>query len=233
MQPSLETGMSLTSNYIGTVTLASFTCNLSTVNGSAFISNPSVRLDGFVDRKLTLTGGGKTLVGWVKSAGTGETTTELLTVAADRTFASDTGFWTKSAAEITISGGKANWASSDVEQGLDHASIATVGLLYKGVMTISNWVEGNVRWVSGAYATAHGSNATFTDYITSTHANIHILAHANPTTLKVDDISFSSVDLPSTDGVRIVSTKQGTNYNWASNDGLAPNGSYTLVVSLT
>jgi flagellar hook-associated protein FlgK len=226
-----DNGLSLATRILPAT--SGFTCNLSAINGNAFITNPSIVLTPYIGKKITLTAGGKTLVGWIKSAGTGETTTELITVAADRTFSSNTGFWTLSAAEISISGGKANWANSDVEQGLDHASITTVGVLYKGIMTISNFSAGSVRWVAGSYATANGSNATFTDYVTSSHANLHILAHANPTTLKVDDVSFSSVDTPSFTGVRITSTKGGTTYNWASDDGISYNAaSYTVTISV-
>jgi hypothetical protein len=50
-----------------------FICTLSTVAGTAFISNPSIALPPYINKKITLTAGGKTLVGWLKSAGAGET----------------------------------------------------------------------------------------------------------------------------------------------------------------
>ena len=213
---------------------AGFQCYLSMVNGNAFIHNPSTGLGAYIGKKVTLQAGGKTLVGWIDSKGTGETTTDLVT-GNNSTFASDTGFWTKSAAEVTISGGKANWTNSDVEQGLDRAGISTSGVLYLTKMTVSSLTTGGVRWKCGTYGTTRIANGTYTEYLTGSFTAIHILATvANPTNLKVDDVTFASVDTASFGGVRIVSTSGGSTYNWASDDGIDPNaGTFTVTISVS
>jgi len=53
--------------------LAGFTCNLSIVDGTAFITNPSTSLVPYIGRKITLNDGTQNLVGYIKAAGTGET----------------------------------------------------------------------------------------------------------------------------------------------------------------
>ena len=57
----------------GTVTLAGLTNNLSLVNGTAFVTNPSVDLRKWVGFKISLTETTHTLIGYVKAAGTGTT----------------------------------------------------------------------------------------------------------------------------------------------------------------
>lgn len=57
---------------------------------------------------------------------------EVIDVAADRDFSSDTGFWTKTNADVTISGGKANWGGS---QG------ALFGLRRSEFILKGDWVE--------------------------------------------------------------------------------------------
>jgi hypothetical protein len=48
----------------GLITLPVFTCDLSLTAGAAYIARPSISLATLNNRKLTLTAGGKTLVGW-------------------------------------------------------------------------------------------------------------------------------------------------------------------------
>lgn len=61
--------------------ITGLTCNLSLINGVALITNPSVNLAllAGLSVKITLTDAGKTLVGWIKGAGAGETYNELIT----------------------------------------------------------------------------------------------------------------------------------------------------------
>jgi len=61
-------------------TIASVACNLSTVAGTAFLTNPVFTSTGIPSNdlrwtlgfKLSIAAGGKTLVGWSKAAGTGD-----------------------------------------------------------------------------------------------------------------------------------------------------------------
>lgn len=52
--------------------IAAITCNLSTVDGGAFVTNPSINLSLLAGRpyKITLNDGAQNLVGWIKDAGT-------------------------------------------------------------------------------------------------------------------------------------------------------------------
>jgi hypothetical protein len=135
---------------------------------------------------------------------------------------------------VSIAGGKCVFTAVAANAGINKTALLTSGLLYKGIMTITDYTSGSAGWVAGASGTAHLTKATFTDYITATSADLHLFGmDAGGSTLNIDNVSFSSVNLPSTDGVRIVSAKQGATYNWTSNNGIVPNGTYTLVVSLT
>lgn len=49
------------------------TCNLSLVNGAAFITGSSVDVTPYVGRKIAITAGGNDLIGYAKAAGGGET----------------------------------------------------------------------------------------------------------------------------------------------------------------
>lgn len=89
--------------------VASLTCNLSLVDGTAFISNPSVDLTPYLGWTITLNDGTQNLVGWIKAAGTGETTNVVYT--SDFTVGVDG--WTTSgtvvAGNIDSIGGENDW----------------------------------------------------------------------------------------------------------------------------
>jgi hypothetical protein len=55
----------------GLITLPVFTCDLSLTAGAAYIARPSISLATLNNRKLTLTAGGKTLIGWGGGVTTG------------------------------------------------------------------------------------------------------------------------------------------------------------------
>jgi hypothetical protein len=136
-----ESGGAFVDNFIQTYT--DFTCNLSTVAGTAFITNPSIDLSRFAGMKLTLTAGGKTLVGWGKAAGspTGETLTQT---APDPTFVDLTGVpyeWNASDG-WSVSGGKGRAVAGSASLimyalSLDYVT-AAIGSLYKSMLTIDS-----------------------------------------------------------------------------------------------
>lgn len=214
----------------GSLVLPTLTANLSTVNGAAFITNPLTDLRPYLGYKATLTAGGKTLVGWIKAAGTGETYgTELLgTVAADRDFSSDTGWWSKTGS-FSIGSNVASYNGTG--DYLYRLGVTSIGFLYKNNVTI-NVITGGVTVEFGAGADYYrGTSAVHTVYGTA-------VTDASPfsfiSTLQgtIDNVSLKQVLTPSAIGVTIVSTQGGTTQNWASNDGIDANaGSFVLTIT--
>lgn len=220
----------------GRVVLAAFTCKLSLVAGTAFITNPSTSLVNFINQKITINDGAQNLVGWIKAAGTGETVTDIVT-GDDSTFASDTGWWSKSDASITINdatAGKAHWNNSTNGYGIYRANRATIGGLIKSTLTVAGRTGGGVKVLYGTYfGDSRVTDATYTEYRTViTSGTVGVLATSNGTTLDVDDLTYQRVLTPSATGVTIVSAAGGTTYNWTSNGGINPNAtSFTVTIT--
>jgi len=216
------------------VTLAGLTCNLSTVNGTAFITNPSVDLTPYIGWKITITAGGKTLVGWVKAAGTGETTgSELVggwsspgtwttfTVNAnghdiDSAIYTGAGYSENDSANISLSTGalaKFGWSATRIS-----GSMNTIGLINPNIIKQS--------WSATIPLT--------TTYFTKPSGNTFVAVKANPDNPNwAATFSVLQVLTPSSTGVTIVSAQGGSTYNWTSNDGIDPNAaSFTVTLEL-
>jgi hypothetical protein len=214
------------------LTLLNFTANLSTINGAAFISNPSTVLTPYLNMKITITAGGKTLTGWIKSAGTGETyDVERFT---DPAF-DITGDWTKGTG-WSVTGGKAvaSTSTGDITEALAN----TVGNLYKLVITSDALTGGTYQGIIEAtnIGTAVNKVGATGWYRTVAGAGSATNGIHGATSLSATytDISLKKVLYPSSTGVRIVSAKGNTTYNWAGNNGIDPNtASFTAVLSLT
>ena len=213
-------------------TQSGFTCNLSTVNGTAFITNPSISLARYQNYKITLTSGGKTLIGWIKSAGTGETyDSEKFT---DAPFDVN-GAWTKGAG-WSVSGGKgiAVTSTADITESL----ASTAGALYKLAMTSDALTAGTYQGIIEATNIGTAVNTVGLTGWYRTVANAAAATNGIHGTTSLS-ASFTSISLkqvltPSVDGVRIVSTQGGTTYNWASNNGIDPNAtSFTVTISVS
>jgi hypothetical protein len=231
MQSSLETGMTMNSNVIPTITLSGFTCNLQTVAGSALITNPSVNISLYKDRKITITGGGKTLIGWIKSAGSSETyVSELIT---DPGFDADVSWTHDGTWGIATSIATATTSTTDVTMALT----LIAGGLYKMVTTCSGLTGGTYQGIIEAtnIGTASSSVSATTWYRNAVTANSLANGIHSATSLSATytDISLKQVALPSATGVRIVSTQAGGTYNWVSNDGIDANAaSYTATITM-
>jgi len=158
---------------------------------------------------------GHSIQGWIKAAGSAEGLgDEIITVADDRTFGSDTGFWTK---EIgwTINdavAGKANHAGTTTSY-LYRSSITVASALYKAVLSIN----GNISLrIGGAILNSIASSGTY--YITSA-IGTQLLAYSSGINGRtIDDVSLKQVLTPSATGVTIVSTKGGATFNWSAKD---------------
>lgn len=211
--------------------LAALTCNLSLVNGTAFITNPSVDLRQYVGFKITLNDGTQDLVGWIKAVGTGQTLdSELLNdtwtnnvdpwetltlngkdilVAANT--AGGEGGCTESITTPTVVGGLYLWAMNLVYNSgsisIEAFPKRTAPYAYHYMPTRPYQAGAADRYVTTAYIcdafTVQTGNSLATN-ITLTQ-------------------SFKQVLLPSATGVRIVSVQGGSIYNWTSDGGIDPN----------
>ncbi|MEW6613950.1 MAG: hypothetical protein AB1401_00540 [Thermodesulfobacteriota bacterium] len=199
--------------------LGSITCNLSLVNGVAFVTNPSVDLTPYIGKLLTLKAGGKTLTGWIKAAGTGETYgSETL---SNPEFI-DASAWNTVLTGWTLGGGVATYAPGDVYAHIYQATSPSVGSLMR-VVVIANSVSAGwfiLDWpVSYFYNTA----GTKIIYGVATGGLDNKLIAYYSLIAEFESYSVKQVLTPSPTGVTIVSTKGGSVYNWASNDGIDPN----------
>jgi len=221
----------------GSLVLSGFTCKLSLVNGTAFITNPSVTLLPFIGSKITLNDGSKNLVGWIKAVGTGETLgSELITD------------WTNNGYEIlTLSG-------TDITQAVE---TGTAGRVYKQTASLYQML---VKVVIGAFTQTSGEKPNLgigcTDLnLASSPAvywgntwgvatpiylafNLDNDRHGFRNTAAADwaasGITMKQVTAPSATGVTIVSTKMGATYNWVSDGGINPNAtSFTATITVT
>jgi len=168
---------------------------------------------------------GKKATGYLAGVGAGETLgSEIITNAADREFSSDTGFWVKDAG-CTIAVGVAHFVAVAVNYGLNqNAALLTYLALYKGILTVSNHVAGNLDISSLTRVSLSTGNGLKTGYIIgSSNGRFYIIA-GTIASLDADDVSFKRVTDPPATAVHIVSALNGTTRNWASvESGFNPN----------
>lgn len=224
----------------GIVTLSGLTCNLSLVNGTAFITNPSVDLRKYVGSKISITETTDTLVGWIAAAGTGESLdVELLT-----------GFTNSSVDILEVF----NVSGTNI---IEIGNSAGYGKLYSNAFSITNnalyKTSINLTLNSGVwpsrfrFATDFNLNTITYDYITNTNG-AQSYYRTLPNSINYwgirwegsyyGDISSSvnsikKVLTPSSTGVTIVSAQGGSTYNWTSGTAtIIPNAaSFTSVIS--
>ena len=211
-----------------TVTLAGFTCNLSTVSGTAFITNPSVDISKYARRKINLTAGGKTLVGYIKAAGTGEMLGSDLLNGWNFTSG-----WSKAVGTETIDDANSFTTTDPGGSGL-YKSVVTAGRLYyfEGAGTTSAVALTFHIFKNGSALSPILNGSYRTAYLTSGGATDFYCRAQGGGTTDIASLLLKQVLTPSADGVTIVSAKGGTTHNWASDDGIDPNAaSFTAVIS--
>ncbi|MFZ2809446.1 MAG: hypothetical protein WAZ60_23935 [Desulfosalsimonadaceae bacterium] len=208
-------------------TYLNFTCALSLLDGSAFLANPSANISGFAGRKLTITAGANTLVGWGLSAGTAEALDSE--IFASPAFDANTG-WTFAGGACEISGGKFYiWGDSSYGY-LTDANALTVGCVYKTVPVVS---RNTATYLSIEFGTNILQSTGITSaarYGTAFGNGYFKYGQAGAGTIDIDSSTLKKVTAPGTDGLLIVDAKGGATRNWTSNDGIGA-GPYTLVVS--
>ena len=196
----------------GSVTRAN--SRISAVDGTAFydFGSGTNLTDNLGKYLIVKDSTGKAIKGWIKAAGSGETLgSELVT---NGTFDSDTG-WTKGTG-WSIDGGVAVAANATSALSQNGAVV--------GALMVLNWelVSRTVGQV-----TAYGA---LTPYQTVPGTYQHILTRGVAADTigpyfygigfsgTIDNISFKQVLTPSSTGATITSTKNGTTYNWESQE---------------
>jgi len=210
------------------ITLNAVTANLSIVDGTAFITNPSVDLRPYIGMKLSISDGTKALVGYAKAAGTGETLGDSLSCLSDITGAGwfDANTARNDANTFTLS-------SVGGYIGIDNK--VAIGKLYKSAL-IASAVPTAVIYLRGSSANpiyAQSDDAT-SRYGTSVNTVIIFASFPASSGMVIDITSatMQQVLAPSATGITIVSTKGGTTYNWTSNGGINPNAaSFTITIT--
>jgi len=128
------------------ITLASVTTNISAVDLTAFLSNPSTDLRPYCGNgwKATITdASAKSNVAILGAVGTGETLgDELITNVADREFTSDTGFWIKSA--TTSIGSNVLYLNSPSAEWGAYSEILTIHALYSSSVNVVSFTSGYI-----------------------------------------------------------------------------------------
>lgn len=213
----------------GTVTLSGLTCKLSLVNGTAFVTQPSVDLRKYVGYKITLTASGQTLVGWIKAAGTPEG--EML--GSDLLSGFDfTSGWINSESSTIID---FNSFTTIVIGGL-RKNMLTAGMLYKRSYEKSTTATSSVFRISSAGGVQSPGDTdlqTGFKYSTVIPNYTHVYArNASAGTTDVTTFTIQQVLTPSETGVTIVNSQGGSTFNWVSDSGINPNStSFTATIT--
>lgn len=235
----------------GSVTLSNM--KLSAVDGTAFVDFSTANvLTDYVSykRKLTLTdSAGKKLVGYIKAAGTGETFGDELVTNGDFATGDGTG-WLEGGAGV---------ATEDYTDNELTSTITTAGAKIYGqafahplkLLSFSVTVRDRDNYQSFFYQRAPGSpggtyvdhailstNGTFTGKFTAYPQIEHFYlgtvgSAALNAVITYDDVSIKQVLTPSTTGVTITSTADGSTFNWATKEeGFNYNGAsgYTYTI---
>jgi hypothetical protein len=214
-------------------TLTGFTCKLSTVNGTAFITQPNTDLSAYVGRFLTLTAGGKTLTGWAKAAGTAETLGDAKNVSncvndaalPFSTFsgASATGFHAHSTGDAGGRAGTADeitWVAGELQK-VTFTHVDTSGMFATYFDTA---LDG-----SDALRIANGTSYTT---MPSSQTGVVKMFNGDNAEFTISNLAVKQVLAPGATGLTIVSAKGGTTYNWTSKEvGFDENAaSFTLTI---
>ena len=192
------------------ITLSSVTFYRSDVNGTAFITQPSVDLRAYLGFKLTFADDG---IGWAKDAGTEETLGADLLAGWDFT-----GGWSVLNATVLSAN---SFSASNAGGPYKAYTAAYINALLKGTLSL-NTTSTSVKLTNGFTAITYATNSA-AGYATAEASSASVwcyAANAGDTTNIV--MTLKKVLTPSATGVTIVNTQGGTTYNWAT-VGSTPN----------
>ena len=196
---------------------------ISAVNGTAFLDNcPADVLAavGLGKQIKIYDASSRYLQGVIDVAGSSETTVDYIT-GDDSTFASDTGFWTKTVASVSITGDVCRCVNTPDVNGIKKTGVAevyiTTGKLYYysfdltvSLRSCSLWIGGG----SGAIAT-YNTNGTKIGYLTgkSGSSSSGIFLYATGTsTWDADNLIVREITAPSANGVIIKDLSGNQNF---------------------
>ena len=219
------------------ITLSAVTMNLSTVDGTAFLTNPSVDLRPYLGFKVSIQKTGdatKTLVAWARAAGTGEAYTEM---SPDPTF-SNAAAWT-SIDTWVVGGGSATLVNPVNPKSINYNTDSQVGKLIFGSITVTSSIAGVSLGASSASSVGAinfagtGVKSFYATAINTTTTDIRWVNTAAGTgTLTMTANSWKHVLTPSTLGVTLYNAQSGGVQSAVSNNGLDSNGaSYVITIT--
>lgn len=224
-----------------TVTLTGLTCNLSMVDGTAFITNPSVDLTQYRGCKITLqdTSGYKA-VGWIKAAGAGESL-DSEAFSNWQNVNEINRKWNTLTPNVNGHDIDSAIKTEDIyAQAYSALQTNCLGRLYKIVYshTKNSGTDPSIALTEynvggGAVSLTQTTDGTY--YATAKSANMYgfynldYYTRGNSSSIA---LSLKQVLTPSATGVTIVSAQEGATYNWAAkHSGFLPNAtSFTATI---
>ena len=232
---------------------AATTLKMATVGGGALITNVSgsIPFNQFLNRAITISDGAKTVTGYIKDVGTGET--YGTDVVSNGDFTTDTTGWAPSNATLTsVAGGQDGnclqlTVTGSTQQFAWQALATAAGKLYR----VSGWVKsgtsGNEEYrfiVRNPADTGVTASKTGTSPVSWTADQLYFTGSGAPHKLRLakntatagtmffDTASGAPVLTPDSTGVTITSTRGGLVQSWASNSGINANAaSFTVTIS--
>lgn len=223
------------------------TGNLATVAAGAFVTNASGAIPwaAFVGRKLTVSDGTNTAVGWVRAVGAGETYGPEKILNGD--FAAGVTSWTpNNSTLLSIEGGQVGNCLEMTRTGASPkaSQVSTVGageLLFFSAYFKSG-TAGAITNFFYYFSTTMGISATTTGawvqtngYKTADRASepfwVQDSTGVNGNTSLFDELSCKQLLSPSATGCTIVSAKGGSTQSWASTGVNANAASFTMTIS--
>lgn len=214
-----------------TVTIASLTANLSLVDGTAFITNPSTDLTPYVGCKITLIDtSGYRIQGWIKGKGTGEDISGGDILA---------GWDFTNAAVWAVYGTGAIIDSNSFSSTSGGAGVYMLGTnliknaLYKGVFAVSAAPSNGVKLTDGALSATFATNLVSPGYGTSASNNQFCVNNGSGGgTTDVTQMELYKVLTPSATGVTIKQSESSSTENWGfkSNSFLPNSATFTAII---
>lgn len=120
---------------------------------------------------------------------------EIVSVAADRDFSSDTGYWSKDP-NVAIGSGTANWTAAVVNNALYRPGTLTQGKYYEVTFTVTSISAGSIAvYAGGNTGTARTAPGTYTQRVVcgTTNTTLGWVSQTNPTTASIDNVSWKEV----------------------------------------
>ena len=145
-----------------------------------------------------------------------------LVTGDNSTFASDTGFWTKSVAGITITSGVCRYNAVGTNEAL-YANFTVIGTKYRVTYTLSGYSTGAIFVASnggGGSCPSHSGNGTYVDEFVAT--SIYLMVYSlGTTTVDIDNITIHKV------GATLALEPEGIqNDKWYDSSSNALNATY-------